>query len=161
MLSDLCRAKGAMFIVNDDVALALACNADGVHLGQADMALADARAQLGDGAIIGITCHDSVELALKAQAGGADYVAFGSFYPSPSKPCAADAPIDILRQARQDIGLPIVAIGGITAGNAEALITAGADMLAVIHGVFAQEDVEKAARAYAGLFSAKNAGSHA
>jgi thiamine-phosphate pyrophosphorylase len=151
-LVGLCRARGVPLIVNDDVALAAATGADGVHLGEHDMAPADARAQLGSGAIIGVSCYDSLERAEDARAHGADYVAFGSFFPSPTKPHARRPPIDLLTQARARIALPIVAIGGITPENGAVLIDAGAHALAVVSGVFGQPDVRAAARRYAALY---------
>jgi len=152
-LAGLCRRQGVLFIINDDVELAAEVAADGVHLGQADTPLVAARQRLGAGAIIGVSCHNDLSLAKRAAQEGASYAAFGRFYPSPSKPDAPAADIDILRQARQVLDLPVVAIGGITPDNGAALIAAGADALAVIHGVFARPDVAAAAREYAGLFA--------
>jgi thiamine-phosphate pyrophosphorylase len=152
-LTGLCRRQGVIFIINDDVTLAAEVSADGVHLGQADTPLAAARQQLGSGAIIGVSCHNDLSLAKRAAQQGASYVAFGRFFPSASKPDAPAADIDILRQARRVIDLPVVAIGGITPDNGAALIEAGADALAVIHGVFSRPDVAAAAREYAGLFA--------
>ena len=148
----LCRERGALMIINDDVPLAQRVNADGVHLGKDDMSIADARRILGMGKLIGRSCYADLDRAITAQTEGADYVAFGSFYPSPTKPEAQPVSVEFLRQARQQITIPIVAIGGITAENGRVLVDAGADMLAVIHGVFGQADVEAAARRYAGLF---------
>jgi len=148
----LCRAHGALLIINDDIALAAEIGADGVHLGRDDAGLAAARVQLGPRAIIGISCYDSLERAVAAAQAGADYVAFGSFYPSATKPQAIRAPLELLPVARRQLSIPICAIGGITPENGVALLAAGADMLAVIHGLFAAPDVTAAARAYAGLF---------
>jgi thiamine-phosphate pyrophosphorylase len=153
-IAALCRERQVLFLVNDDVALAEAVNADGVHLGQSDVSLAAARAQLGAQAIIGVSCHGDLALSQNAAAQGADYVAFGRFFPSHTKPEAPPASIEVLEQARRSLSLPIAAIGGVTADNGAALIAAGADMLAVIHGVFGQNDIRAAARAYAALFSA-------
>jgi thiamine-phosphate pyrophosphorylase len=153
-LQRLCRSLRVPLIINDDIELAKAVGADGVHLGQADASIEQARAVLGAQAIIGITCHNDLGLARAASAAGADYVAFGSFFPSPTKPDAVRCDIALLTQARRELHIPIVAIGGITPGNAPALLAAGADLLAVIHGVFGRPDVTAAARAYAGLFSA-------
>jgi thiamine-phosphate pyrophosphorylase len=144
----MCRSHDALLIINDDVSLAKAVAADGVHLGQGDSSLAQARAILGEDFLIGITCHDRIELALAAQAGGADYVAFGRFFPSRSKPEAPGAPLSVLEQAHANLRIPIAAIGGITPANAGSLLQRGADMLAVIHGVFGAEDIAAAARDY-------------
>lgn len=152
-LLDLCRRHGIPLLVNDDVALAQAVGADGVHLGQTDCPLATARAQLGPNALIGISCHNDLELARQAAAGGADYVAFGRFFGSSTKPQAPPATIETLRRAHRALDLPIVAIGGITPHNGAPLVAAGADMLAVVHGIFGQPDIRAAAAAYAALFS--------
>jgi thiamine-phosphate pyrophosphorylase len=151
-LAGLCRARGVPLIVNDDVALAAAAGADGVHLGEHDVAPADARARLGSGAIIGVSCYDSLERAEDARAQGADYVAFGSFFPSPTKPNARRPPIELLTRARARMSLPIVAIGGITPENGAMLVEAGAHALAVVSGVFGLPDVRAAARRYAALY---------
>jgi len=152
LLAELCQAFGRPLIINDDPELALACGATGVHLGQGDADLAYARALLGKEAIIGITCHDSLELALQAQQQGADYVAFGAFFPSTSKPQARLAPLSLLSQARRQLCVPIVAIGVICVDNASQLITQGADMVAVIQDLFAAIDVESRAQQLAALF---------
>jgi thiamine-phosphate pyrophosphorylase len=152
-LSALCRAHGVPLIINDDVALAAEVDAAGVHVGKDDPSLASARKRLGNTAIIGVSCYDRLDLALAAAREGADYVAFGSFFPSPTKPEAVPASIDLLRSARRELALPIVAIGGITPANGADLIAAGADCLAVISGVFAQPDIRAAAQAYTELFT--------
>lgn len=151
-LSRVCQEHGVIFLVNDDVGLAKESDADGVHLGCEDMALPEARAQLGSGKLIGVSCYNELEHALMAEKQGADYVAFGSFFPSRTKPQAARASLDLLHAARRRLKTPIVAIGGITPENGAALINAGADMLAVIEGVFGQPDIRTAARRYANLF---------
>lgn len=153
-LVELCQGHGVPLIVNDDPALAAAAGADGVHLGRDDGDVATARVRLGPRAIIGISCYDSLERAVAAAHAGADYVAFGSFHASASKPDATRASPELLRQARQQLpGIPLCAIGGITPGNGAALVAAGAHMLAVIRGVFAEQDVTVAAQAYSRLFS--------
>ncbi len=149
----LCRTHGAVSIINDDVELAARVGADGVHVGKEDAALGHARHRLGQGAVIGVSCYNRLELALEAAAEGADYVAFGSFFPSRVKPEAVPANMDLLREARKKLSLPLCAIGGITADNAAPLVEAGADMLAVISDVFAAADVEAAARRYAPLLN--------
>jgi thiamine-phosphate pyrophosphorylase len=133
-------------IINDDAQLARAIGAAGVHLGGADMPLAEARALLGTDAIIGISCYNKFETALDAAAAGADYVAFGSAFPSLTKPGAVRAPLTLYRRAKAGLRIPVCAIGGIDAGNAPFLIDCGVDMLAVISGIFAQNDIESAAR---------------
>ena len=150
-LRELCARFEVPFIVNDDVELALAVGADGVHLGEDDGEIAAARARLGAGAIIGASCYDSLARARQLAAAGADYLAFGAFFASPTKPNARRATPDLLREAKP-LGLPLVAIGGITPDNAPPLVEAGADFLAVISGVFAQADPEAAARSYATLY---------
>lgn len=151
-LATYCRQYAVPFIVNDDVELARACSADGVHLGVDDAAATAARARLGTNAVIGASCYNSLERAQDAAGAGVDYVAFGRFYPSASKPDAVTADIRLLRQARAAIDLPIVAIGGITPDNGAILLEAGADVLAAIDGVFGQPDIEFAARQYSILF---------
>ncbi|QKT03196.1 thiamine phosphate synthase [Ectothiorhodospiraceae bacterium 2226] len=160
-LAALCRRAAALFIVNDDADLAAAVGADGVHIGREDAAIARARARLPHG-LIGVSCYNRLDLAQAAQAAGADYVAFGRFFPSRTKPDAVQADPALLREARAVLrvppgkpqGVPLVAIGGITAENGRRLVEAGADMLAVIDGVFGRPDVEAAARALAALFPA-------
>ena len=154
-LTRLCHEYGARLIVNDDVALALDCGADGVHLGAADAPLAQARQALGAQAILGASCGPSLERAEAAIAGGADYVAFGRFFVSRTKPDAPPVTLELLRLARARLHLPICAIGGVTPGNGGELLAAGADLLAAVEGVFSDPDpaaVEQAARAYSRLF---------
>jgi thiamine-phosphate pyrophosphorylase len=151
-LASLCRERDIVFIVNDDVNLAKAVQADGVHVGRDDAGLAAARAALGDRAIVGVSCYNERERAERAVAGGASYVALGSFFPSTTKPTAVRADLQLLRAIRARVSVPIVAIGGITPENGGALIDAGADALAVISGVFDQPDITAAARRYTDLF---------
>ena len=153
-LVSLCHDHGIPLIINDDVELAVAVGAHGVHLGKADSTVRSARKQLGANAIIGVSCYNELERAVEAASEGADYVAFGRFFPSQSKPDTVTADPELLRQARQRLGIPVVAIGGITPENGQPLITAGAQLLAAIHGVFGQADVQAAARRYAELFGA-------
>jgi len=150
-LSSLCAKSGIPLIVNDDVELAAAVGAAGVHLGEDDADIASTRARLGPNAIIGVSCYDSLERARELAASGADYLAFGAFFPSPTKPHARAATLQLLRDARA-LNLPLVAIGGITAANGAALIDAGADFLAVISAVFGARDVREAARELSALF---------
>lgn len=145
-LLEICRDYHAPLIINDDVGLARETGAAGVHLGGADMSLAEARALLGSQAVIGISCYNKLEPALEAAAAGADYVAFGSAYPSPTKPHAVHASLPLYRQAKETLSIPVCAIGGIDSANASELILCGVDMLAVISGIFAQNNIESAAR---------------
>lgn len=149
---DLCARHAAISIINDDVELARACGAIGVHLGTEDGGIEAARARLGDGAIIGISCYDSMDLARGAVAAGADYVAFGAFHASPTKPKALRATPNLLTAAKS-LGVPVVAIGGITPDNAALLINAGADCVAVISSLFDAADIEAVARQFSQLFS--------
>lgn len=151
-LARLCGQHGVPLIINDDVELALASGAAGVHLGVDDADLKAARERLGDQAIIGVSCYNRLERAIEAEAAGADYVAFGRFFPSRSKPKAVQADLDLLREARRRLRLPLVAIGGITPDNGAPLLEAGADMLAVIEGVFGQPDIVAACRRFTTLF---------
>jgi thiamine-phosphate pyrophosphorylase len=146
----LCDQHRALLIINDDVALAKQVSADGVHLGIDDIDISEARTLLGADAIIGVSCYNHFELAEQAAAQNADYLAFGAFYSSPTKPAAVRAEVELLQRA-QTLNLPICAIGGITPENATALIEAGADMLAVISGVFAATDIRAEARRFATL----------
>ncbi|QQQ00395.1 thiamine phosphate synthase [Lysobacter enzymogenes] len=150
-LLPLCRERGVPLIVNDDWRLAARIGADGAHLGEDDGELAAARAALGPDAILGASCYDDIAPARAAAAHGASYVAFGAFFPSPTKPNARRAAPELLRQAAA-LGLPRVAIGGITPDNARSLVRAGADLLAVISGVFDAPDPAAAARAYLSCF---------
>lgn len=149
----LCRDAGIGLIVNDDVDLAAALGADGVHLGRDDAVPTVAKTRLPRGAIIGVSCYDSLARAEHAQAAGATYVAFGSFFPSTTKPNAARAPIGLLVAARKRLLVPIVAIGGINANNGGELIHVGADFLAVAAAVIAAGDISAAARRIAALFN--------
>lgn len=152
-LLHLCREAGVPLIINDDVELAAEVGADGVHLGKDDGDMALARRALGPQAIIGVSCYDSLERAMAAEQSGASYVAFGRFFPSRSKPNAPCARLETLTEARRRIRLPIVAIGGITADNGSPLLSAGADLLAVIEGVFGSNDPEAAAARFQPLFT--------
>ncbi len=149
----LCNRYQRPLLINDDPQLALDCGAEGIHLGQSDAGLEQARALLGPQAIIGITCHDSLALAKNAQRQGADYVAFGAFFASSSKPCAQSAPLALLQQAHDQLDIPIVAIGGISVDNAAQLISRGADMIAVIGDLFSAADIEQQAQRLASLYS--------
>lgn len=151
-LNNMCRPLGVPLIINDDVEMAAQVFAAGVHLGRDDADVAAARAKLGPRAIIGVSCYNDIERAIAAQKAGADYVAFGSFFPSRVKPDAVRAEVALLQEAKQQLTIPVVAIGGITADNGRQLIDAGADMLAVITEVFGQADIRAAAEKFAQLF---------
>lgn len=150
-LVDVCHQHNVPLLINDDIELALLAGADGVHLGREDGNIAKARKRLGPKAIIGGSCYNAIELALDAQVQGATYVAFGRFFPSLSKPLASPAELETLRKAKQVLNIPIVAIGGILPENGGQLLEAGADLLAVIGGIFDREP-EQSAQAYQALF---------
>lgn len=152
-LREITRQHRVTFIVNDDAQLAAAVDADGVHLGRDDVGIAAARALLGDEKIIGVSCYNRLDMARQAAAAGADYVAFGAFFASSVKPQAVAASVEMLREARAELRVPIVAIGGITAENGRVLVEAGADALAVISAVFGAADVRQAAQDIAKLFN--------
>lgn len=152
-LAILCHDYGVPLLINDDVRLCLQSGADGVHLGQTDSSPEQARVRLGRQAIIGMTCHNSPEAALRAQQAGASYVAMGRFFASRTKPRAPGATIEDLRRARAGLEIPLVAIGGITPDNGGELLQAGADMLAVIHYLFSAPDAGRRARALRALFT--------
>lgn len=153
-LRELCNRYGAALIINDDAELAARLGV-GLHLGQGDGSLSAARALLGRQAIIGGTCHAQLELAEAAAKEGVNYVAFGRFFNSTTKPGAPSADIALLTAAKAKVNLPIVAIGGVTLENAPELIAHGASMVAVIHGLFGADsaaEVERRARAFSALF---------
>jgi len=147
----LCRDFSVPLIINDDVDLAKYIGAAGVHIGKQDAALQQTRKELGPQAIIGVSCYNSLRLAEEAEAAGADYVAFGSFFSSPTKPEAVKAELSLLHSWSHR-KIPVCAIGGITLENATDLIDAGADMLAVISGLWEATDIEQEARLYSQLF---------
>ena len=151
-LLTVCQAYQVPLLINASVELALTVGADGVHLGKDDGEIADARHRLGPAAIIGVSCYNDIQKARAAADHGADYVAFGRFFPSGSKPLALPADTATLTRAKQQLKLPIVAIGGILPENGGQLIAAGADLLAVIGGIFDHEP-EASARAYQALFN--------
>lgn len=148
----LCHEFDAPLIVNDNLRLAALTDADGVHLGREDGSVVEARVILGPGKIVGVSCYNALERALAAEAQGADYVAFGSFFPSATKPGAMPASLDLLREAKRRLKIPVVAIGGITPDNAAALIEAGADAVAVISALFEAGNIRGAAQRFAELF---------
>lgn len=149
----LCRAAGVPLVINDSLELALELGAEGVHLGREDGDPVAARRALGPGRILGVTCYNEWARACEGVAAGADYVAFGAVFASPTKPAAVHAPLDLLVRARRELGVPVAAIGGITLANAPTLIAAGVDLLAVISDVFDDSDPGGRAAAYAAAFS--------
>lgn len=151
VIVELCKRHSAISTINDDVELTHACGAAGVHSGAADAGITVARARLGDGAVIGISCYDSMDLARHAIAAGANHVAFVSLHPSPTKPRAGRATPDLLLAANS-LGVPVVAIGGITADNAASLSDAGADCVTVLPSLSDAADIESAARQFSRLF---------
>ena len=151
-LRELTREFAVKFIVNDDAQLAKQVDADGVHLGAMDGDLKTARTLLGSHKIIGISCYNLLSLARDAVASGADYVAFGAFFPSTVKPDSVMADVELLRQARAELDVPLVAIGGITLQNAPLLLDAGADALAVISALYNSVDCQAAAQEFSKLF---------
>lgn len=155
-LQALCEQHDAQLIINDDVDLCREVNAAGVHLGKGDSPIRNARETLGPNKIIGVTCHDSVDAAVEAEQASANYVAFGRFFPSQTKPGASPAPLEVLTEAKNRLGIPIVAIGGINAENGAALTNAGADMLAVINAIFADYNVAESTTRLINLFNSSN-----
>jgi len=152
-LIDLCRQFTVPLIINDDITLAMKVDADGVHLGKSDSSIAVARERLGNNAMIGVSCYNDLDRANEAVMAGADYLAFGAFFPSPSKPDAVHAKPEIIGRAKQQFDLPVVAIGGITPENGQTLIDAGADMLAVISGLYASKNPFNTTIKYVNLFN--------
>lgn len=151
-LKQLCGDYGVPLIIDHDIALARAVTAAGVHLGDEDDDVAAVRAELGEHALIGVSCYGSLQRAQTAAGAGASYVSFGAFFPSPSKPKAAQVSIEVLRQSAA-LEVPRVAIGGITPDNGRPLIDAGADYLAVISALFGAADVRHVAQRFGDLYS--------
>lgn len=152
-LLSLCRTHQVPFIVNDDLELACAIDADGVHLGRTDGDLAAARARLGSAKLLGASCYNQFALAQQAIERGADHVAFGSVFASTTKPGNVRAPLELFGRARAELGVPSVAIGGITPENAPALVAAGADVLAVISALFDAPDITEQAQRFQRLYA--------
>ena len=155
-LLEICAAREVTFIVNDSISLAKRLGADGVHLGQADGSVAEAREELGREAQIGVTCHASRHLGIDAGEAGADYVAFGAFYPSTTKTTEHRAELELLEWWQEIMEIPCVAIGGITPANCTPLVKAGADFLAVSAAVW-NGDEAKAVRDFAAAITAAGA----
>lgn len=151
-IHQLCSKHNVPLIINDNPRLALACHAEGVHLGQSDGSIQQARQLLGKNAIIGVTCHHSLSLAISAEQQGADYVAFGRFFNSTTKPGAPLATIKTLSDAKATLSIPVVAIGGIHHNNAKPLINSGADYLAVVEQIFSADNISENCRRLTALF---------
>ena len=150
-LQTLCKKYNTLFIINDDVVLAKEISADGVHLGRDDMDINMARKILGD-KIIGVSCYNNLEDAITAEIMGADYIALGSFFNSPTKPEARKIAIDLLPIAKSKLNIPVVAIGGITPENGKQLVDNKVDFLAIISGIYASTDIINSVKAYKNLF---------
>lgn len=155
-LAILCRKYGVPLIVNDHLRLAALTDADGVHLGKEDGSIEEARIILGPKKIIGVSCYDNLERALEAEKAGADYVAFGCFFRSLTKPGAQPAPLSLLDEALRKLKIPVVAIGGITLENAPQLIERGVDAIAVLSDLFHSADVKLRAQQFADLFKVES-----
>lgn len=153
-LRDLCQGRGAVFIVNDRPELVLDVDADGLHIGRDDIPPDEARRIIGPDKILGVSCYGDLDRAADMERRGADYVAFGSFFPSPTKPAAPVVDPAILFEAKMRLSIPICAIGGITAENARLLVERGADMVAVVSDLWRAPDIEARARSYVRLFGA-------
>ncbi|MEF3169402.1 MAG: thiamine phosphate synthase [Deltaproteobacteria bacterium] len=153
-LRDLCQGRGAVFIVNDRPGLVQDVSADGLHIGQEDIPPDEARRIIGPDKILGVSCYGDLDRAVDMERRGADYVAFGSFFPSPTKPAAPVVDPAILLEAKRRLSIPICAIGGITAENAGMLVERGADMVAVVSDLWRAPDIEARARSYMRLFGA-------
>lgn len=151
-LLSLCRSKKVPFVINDFIELVEQLDADGVHVGGTDEAVIAVRARLGADKIIGASCYGSLELAHQSAADGASYVAFGGFYPSLVKKYEVSTPSTIVAQAKLEIAVPIVVIGGMTVENSRVLVKNGADMVAAITSIYAQPDAKQAARNFSDLF---------
>jgi thiamine-phosphate pyrophosphorylase len=155
-LLNLCRRHSVPLIINDYIDLCLAVDADGVHLGGNDGNLAEARKRLGEDKILGASCYNRFELAQAAKINGADYVAFGACFESGTKPDAANAPLQLISRAQQQLDMPIVAIGGITLDNAALVISAGANGIAVIDALFSSNNVRLTAQQFSQFFTQNN-----
>lgn len=155
-LLKLCQSFHVPLIINDDMRLVALIQADGVHLGETDSSLKEARINLGPKSIIGVSCYQDLDRAIQLAGQGADYVAFGSFYPSPTKPLAKPSPISLLTQARAKLQLPIVAIGGVSTETAPVLIHAGASAVAVVSALFEAPDIELTANLFTSFFAIKH-----
>jgi thiamine-phosphate pyrophosphorylase len=153
LLAGLCRIYDVPFIVNDHIELAIEAGADGVHLGQCDAPIAEARRRLGYGKIIGVSCYNRLELAIEAERQGADYVAFGAFFTSATKLATAVASIELLRHAKRKLHGPVVVIGGMTSDNAVELVRIGADAVAASNALYGAANIQYATEKFSRLFA--------
>ena len=157
-LQGLCTKYRTVFLINDDVALAAQIDADGVHIGREDASYGECRELLGQDAVIGVSCYNQLQRALRAEKDGVDYVAFGSFFPTTTKTTAFSADTNLLSQARARLSVPVVAIGGITPENGAALVEAGADLLAVVSSVYSSDNPQRVVSEFNDLFSGSGLG---
>lgn len=151
-LRGLTRTFGAALFINDEPGLALAVDADGVHVGREDGDLAEVRQTTGGRLLIGVSCYDDFERARQMAQCGADYIAFGAMFASPTKPEAESAPLSLVSRAKAELDVPVACIGGITADNAQPLVAAGAEWLAVISDIYQAPDPQARARRFADLY---------
>ncbi len=156
LLLQLCREYGIPLIINDHLDLAIEIDADGLHVGQDDMSVTKARNQFGQDKIIGASCYNNLNLAVQAEKEGADYVAFGTFFSSLTKPNTISVTMDLVDQAKKKISLPIVAIGGIKLANARTVIQGGCAAVAVCNDLFHTENIKTTATQYSQLFAENN-----
>lgn len=152
-LQAITKKHSCILIINDDVQLAKEIDADGVHLGNLDCDIIEARSILGANKIIGASCYNVFENALKVEQSSADYVAFGSFFPSPTKPNAPQAKLDLIARAKKELSIPVCAIGGIRKNNISQLLDAGVDMVAMISALFNTPDPNQTATEYLALIN--------
>ena len=159
-LVNLCRKYNAPLIINDHLDLAVEVGAAGVHVGREDISVTEVRRRLGPGKIIGVSCYNQLEPAVEAERQGADYVAFGAFFVSATKPGTVTASIDLLLQAKQKLHVPVVAIGGITPHHAVGLIRQGADAIAASNSLFGAGNIQAAAKNFSRLFKQTRHSTH-
>jgi len=157
LLLQLCREYKVPLIINDHIELAGGLDADGVHVGRDDGSIGEARRQLGRDKIVGASCYNNLDLALRAEESGADYVAFGAFFPSRTKTDTVPVTTHLIDQARQRVTVPVIGIGGIRLANAMTVIQSGCDAIAVCNDLFAAENIHTQAKQYARLFAVHHA----
>lgn len=153
LLLSLCREYNALLIINDHLEIAIEIDADGVHVGKNDVSVSAAKNQLGQNKIVGTSCYNQLDLAMQAQKDGADYIAFGAFFSSLTKPNAVSVSISLVNQAQKALSIPIVGIGGIQLTNARTVIQSGCAAIAVCHDLFQAENIKATAEHYVQLFA--------
>jgi len=153
LLLSLCREHNALLIINDHLEIAIEIDADGVHVGKNDVSVSAAKNQLGQNKIVGTSCYNQLDLAMQAQKDGADYIAFGAFFSSLTKPNAVSVSISLVNQAQKALSIPIVGIGGIQLTNARTVIQSGCAAIAVCHDLFQAENIKATAEHYVQLFA--------